>query len=338
MIEVSGSARSARTSRSVQQPDLRIEHLDVPARRLVREHADAACAASGHGASMTARACSLDDRLGLALETIDIARRDHAFGFETRRVQRDRIAGGPVGIQLAIRVALLGERRVLPRWLRIAAEIQHVVVVRVAAHAHRHGLDERRPEARARALGRPGEGRGDLIGIGAVDRDARHAVAGRLVGEHPHGRLLRERRRQRGLVVLDAEDRRQPPRRAQVDRLVPLAERRSAFADERDRNAARPVAPERHRHAGNRQRRRRQRRGRRQNAPAEVADVQILAFERRADLAHLRVEHHPHGVGLGPHRERDRRDRESPGRRRRPVQRPSACRYSAPRRSRMPAA
>ena len=79
-------------------------------------------------------------------------------------------------------------------------------------------------------------------GIGAVDRDAGDAVAGRLVGEHAHGRLLGHRRRQRRLVVLDAEDRRQLARGAQVDRLVPLAERRAAFADERHARRARTLA------------------------------------------------------------------------------------------------
>ena len=42
-----------------------------------------------------------------------------------------------------------------------------------------------------------------------------------------------------------------------------------------------------------------------QDAVAEIADVQVLAFERRAGLAHLRVEHHPHGARLRAHRQRD---------------------------------
>ena len=194
------------------------------------------------------------------------------------------------------------------------------------------------PKPRARALGRPGERRRDRVGIGAVDRDARHAVADRLVGEHADRRLIRDRRRQRRLVVLDAEDRRQPPRGAEVDRLVPLAERRPAFADERDGDAPRSVARERHRHAGDRQRRDRERRRRRQHAPAEIADVQILAVHRRAGLAHLRVEHHPHRGGVRPHRERRRRDRESPARRRRRSRRRPRCGNAAPRRSRIAAA
>ncbi len=177
------------------------------------------------------------------------------------------------------------------------------------------------------------------IRIGAVDRDSRDAVADGLVGEHAGGRLLGDRRRQRGLIVLDAEHRRQLPRGAQVDRLVPFAERRSALADERHGHAPRLLAPERHRHAGHRQRRRRQRRGRRKNAPLEVADVQILAVERRADLAHLRVEHHAHRFGLGPH---GQRRAEVADHRRDDVAAPAAIasvpRYSAPRRSRIAAA
>ena len=160
------------------------------------------------------------------------------------------------------------------------------------------------PEAGARALGRPAEGAGDRLGIGAVDRDARHAVARRLVGERPHRGLIRHRRRQRGLVVLDAEDRRQPPRGAEVDRLVPLAERRSAFADERDGDALRALARERHRHAGQRQRGDGQRRRRQQDAPVEIAVAEILAVGRRAGLRHLRVQHHAHGGRLGTHGQR----------------------------------
>ena len=104
------------------------------------------------------------------------------------------------------------------------AEVEHVVVVGVAAHAHGDELEQRRPPSFAGAVGGPGEGRHHCLGVGAVDRQARDAVARRLVGEGAHRRLVVERRRQGGLVVLDAEHRRQPPRRADVDRLVPFAE------------------------------------------------------------------------------------------------------------------
>ena len=133
----------------------------------------------------------------------------------------------------------------------------------------RHELDQRRPEPGARALGRPGERRGNRVGIGAVDRDARECRSRRPC------RRTRGPRTDRATGVdsavwlfCDAEDRRQPPRGAQVDRLVPFAERRSAFADERQRHAAATLARERHRHAGNRQRADRERRGGRQDAPA----------------------------------------------------------------------
>ena len=99
-----------------------------------------------------------------------------------------------------------------------------------------------------------------------------------------------------------------------------------------------PSRAERHRHAGDRQRRDRQRRRRRQDAPVEIADVQILAVDRRAGLAHLRIQHHPDGRRLGTHRERRRRGRESPARRRRRSIGRRDLRYAAPRRSRMAAA
>ena len=166
--------------------------------------------------------------------------------------------------------------------------------MRVAAHPHADQLDQRRALAGARAFGRPGERGGDRVRIGAVDRDARDAVAGRLVGEHAHRRLLAHRRRERRLVVLHAEDRGQPARGAQVDRLVPLAERRSPFADERDRDAPAPSranaiampaivsAPIASGAAAGR------------TPHVEVADVQVLAVHRRPGLAHLRREHHAH--------------------------------------------
>jgi hypothetical protein len=44
--------------------------------------------------------------------------------------------------------------------------------MRVAAHAHRDELDQRRAVAGPRALGRPRERGGDRIGVGAVERDA----------------------------------------------------------------------------------------------------------------------------------------------------------------------
>ena len=198
-----------------------------------------ATSGSGHGASMTRRASALDERFHLRLPPFEVARADDAFCLETRGIGRDRVAPRPEFVERAVRVALLEELRVAPGGLRLASEIEHVVVVGVAAHAHADELDQRRPAARARPLGRPGERRGDRLGVRAVDRDAGHAVARGLLGEDAHGRLIRDGRRERRLVVLDAEDRREPAGGAEVDRLVPLAERRPAFADEGDRHAAR---------------------------------------------------------------------------------------------------
>ena len=198
-----------------------------------------------------------------------------------------------------------GQRRDLPRCLRVATQVQHIVVMGVAAHPHRHQLDERGPEAGARPLGGPTKGARNRLGIRPVDRDAGHAVARRLLGERTDGRLIRHRRRQRGLIVLDAEDRRQAPHGAQVDRLVPFAERRSAFADERHGDATRAFAPERHRHARQRQRRDRERRRRQEDPPVDVAVAEVLSAGRWTRLRHLRVEHHTHGGRLRPHRQRD---------------------------------
>jgi hypothetical protein len=115
--------------------------------------------------------------------------------------------------------------------------------------------------------------------------------------------LIGDGRRQRDLIVLDAENHRQAARRAQVDCLVPFAERRSAFADERHGDAARSFAREGHGHAGNRQRRDRERRRRRQDAPVEITRVQVFAVERCSGLPHLGAEHHPDGLRLASHGE-----------------------------------
>ena len=236
---------------------------------------------------------------------LEIAGLDDAFALEPRRIRRDRIAPRPVVVQLAIHVPLIARCRVFPGRMRIAAQVQHVVVVGVPAHAHRHELDQRGSCTRARPLDGPGERRRNRIGIGAVEREARDPVARRLVGEHPRSRLIGDRSRQRRLIVLDAEDRRQAADRTEIDGLVPFAQRTSAFADERKRDTPRGLPRERHRHAGDSQRGDRQRRGRRKNAPVEIPDVQILAVERRAGLGHLGVQRHPHGVGLMAHGEGD---------------------------------
>ena len=176
------------------EADRWIQYLDVHTRRLVDEHACARLRRLGprrvdHGARLL-----VDERLGVAFEALEIAGIDDAAGLELRGVHADRIARRPVLVQLAIGVPLIGERRIFPRRLRIAAKVQHVVVMRVPAHPHRHDLDQGGSQPAARAFRGPRERRRDRIGIGAVDRDAWDAVADRFVGKHAHRRLLRYRR------------------------------------------------------------------------------------------------------------------------------------------------
>ena len=284
-------------------PDARIERLRPPASRLARK--DAGPGALGLGPRRVDHRARLffDERVGLAAKSVEVAGREEAFGFEPRGVGGDRLAAGPEGVQLLIRVAALRGFRVAPGNSRLLAEVEHVVVMRVAAHAHAHELDQRGSASLPGALGRPCERRGNRLGVGSVDRDSGDAVSGGLVGKHPHGGLIGDRGRERRLIVLNAEDGRQPPGGAQVDRFMPLAERRAALADEGDGDAAGAVARERHRETGGRQRGDGEGSGGRQDAPREVADVQVLALHGRSGLAHLRREDEAHGLGIGPHRE-----------------------------------
>ena len=71
--------------------------------------------------------------------------------------------------------------------MRILAEVEHVVVMGMTAHAHGYELDQRGSQSATCALGGPGERRGDGIRIGAVDGDGRNAVAEGFVGEHANG-------------------------------------------------------------------------------------------------------------------------------------------------------
>ena len=202
-------------------------------------------------------------------------------------------------------VARLMERRIFPGRRRFLAVVQHVVMVRVAAHAHRHELEQCRAVSAAGALRRPRERRGDRLGIRSIDGDARHAVTGRLVGKHARRRVLVHRRRQRRLVVLQTEHGRQLPHRAEIDRLVPFAQRRSALADERERDASGALAPEAHGQPGDVERADRERRGRGQHTPGPIPRVQVFARHRRSGLPHLRREDLPHGVLVVPHGERN---------------------------------
>ena len=84
-----------------------------------------------------------------------------------------------------------------------------------------------------------------------------------------------------------------------------------------------PRLRERQPHAGDGQAADRERRRRRQDAPVEVADVQVAAVHRRPGLAHLRVQDHPHGLRLRPHRQRRADVADDRRRRRRPASAPS---------------
>jgi hypothetical protein len=133
-------------------------------------------------------------------------------------------------------------------------------MVGMAADPQTDQLDERRASPVARAIGGPRERGGDGVGVRAVDRDSRDTVPGGLVGEDPDPRLLGHGRRKRRLVVLEAEHHGQAADRAQIDRLVPLAERRTALADERDRHSRRALKMKGEAHACRRQRADRERR------------------------------------------------------------------------------
>ncbi len=276
----------------------------MPARRFAGEDPRAGLVGIGPIRIDHALRLDLDDSIRFLTVRFDRTALDDAFGFEFLRVALDRVPSRPVFPRGRIGVTLFGALRIIPSGLRLTAEVQHVVVVRVPADAHRDQLDQRRAAALARPFGGPRERAGNRFRIGPVQRQARNPVPERLVGEHAHGALIARRRGQRGLVVLHAEDRGQPARGAEVDRLVPLAERGSALADERDRDALLAAEREGHRQAGHRHRRDAQRRGGRQDAPGEISDVEVLPVHRRPGLAGLRVEHHAHRLRGGPHGQR----------------------------------
>jgi hypothetical protein len=176
-----------------------------------------ACDGSGQGAFDHRPRFGFHDRFGLALEALDVVGFDNAFGLQARNVQRDRIARGPVRVELAVRVTLVRQRWNVPRRLGIAAEVEHVVVVGVATETHGDELDQRWSEAGAGPFGGPAKRAGNRLRIGPVERQTRHAVAGGLVGEYADRRLIADGRRQRRLIVLHAEDHRQTARGAEVD-------------------------------------------------------------------------------------------------------------------------
>ena len=119
----------------------------------------------------------LDDGGAFVLQAFELALVDHAFELEAFRVAGNRIALRPEGVELRIGIASRLQRRIVPPRLRIAADVEHVVVMGVAAHPHRDELDERRPSSCASPLHGPRERRRNFIRIGTVDRDARYPVA-----------------------------------------------------------------------------------------------------------------------------------------------------------------
>ena len=161
-----------------------IEHFDAHARGLVCEHAGARVGRQGPVGRNHKLRLRFDQRFGFPLQGAEMLLRDEAFALESRSVCGNRILRRPERMKLPVRVALIRQRRIRPGRLGLFSEIQHVVVMRVTAHAHRYELDQRRPVPRTRPLDRPRERGCNLVGIGAVDRHARDPVTNRLVREH----------------------------------------------------------------------------------------------------------------------------------------------------------
>ena len=280
-----------------------IQHVDTDARGLPIEHADAN--------NIGGRPVGLDDelRLGfddffhLAFPVINRRCVNQADGFEPRRIRGNWIAWGPVLVMLAVDVSAVGQRRVSPAKRRVLAEIQHVVMVRVAAHSHGDELDECGPTSIARAFDRPIEGSRNRVRIGSVDRDPGDSIADRLVREDADCGLITHGGGQRGLVILERKHGGQFPDGAQVDRFVPLAKRGSAFANKRHGYPTRPLACERERETRNGDRPGAERSDCRPDPVLHVADVQILSVHRRAGLPHLCGQNATNHLGLWTHRD-----------------------------------
>ena len=143
----------------------------------------------------------------------------------------------------------------------------------MAAHAEGLELQERRPVAPPRPLGRAAHRPVDRQQVVPVHDDARHPVAQAAVGEVAAGVLLVRRGGEPPLVVLDHEQHRQLPHRGQVERLVEVALARGPVAGERRRHP--PLALELGRE--------RQAAGHRQHR-AEVADHPDDALVERAEV------------------------------------------------------
>jgi hypothetical protein len=137
---------------------------------------------------------AIDEVVRPLLQLIEVPGADDAIVLETARVHGNGIALGPVVIKGAVGVASVVELVILPRRRLILAEIEHVVVMGMAAHPHGDNLDQRGAVAGAGPFRRPGERGRDFVRVGAVDGDAGNAVAGCLVGEHTGRRVVAHRR------------------------------------------------------------------------------------------------------------------------------------------------
>ena len=189
---------------------------------------------SGHGASTIARLPARQVR-GILLDAIHVASTDNPPAVSSSsRISRDRMPPPPRTSTGRIRICIGRQHRMVPGDGWLLAQEQHVVMVGVPGRPHRHQLDQCGSRACSRAIRGPRERGRDLVRVSAIDGDAGDAVTGGFVSKDSDDRLLRNRGRELRLVVLDPEDRRQRSRRAEVDRLVPFTERRTALANERD--------------------------------------------------------------------------------------------------------
>ena len=123
-----------------------------------------------------------------------------------------------------------------------------VVVRAVAVHPHRVRGDQRRAAAGERALARLAGRLEDRLDVVAVDRDRGDAVDRRAL-ERVDDELARARRRVGVAVVLEHEDHRHAPQAGEVHRLVPVADRGRAVAEEAQRAALLAAQLEGPRHA-----------------------------------------------------------------------------------------
>src|SRR5579863_9243645 len=110
-----------------------------------------------------------------------------------------------------------------------------IVGGRVRRRAIRHRLDERRPLPCTRALERLARRLVHGEDVAAVDADAGHPVADRLVGQRLGARLGRQGRGDRPLVVVAEEDERRLHHGREVRTLVKRTLARRAVAEVRDR-------------------------------------------------------------------------------------------------------